>query len=79
MAIRFRKRIKIIPGVRINVGKRGVSGTTIGPRGASITVGKQGVHANVGLPGTGLSFRKRIDTSLIHPVIQFIARLFRKH
>ena len=68
----------MLPGVRINVGKKGVSGTTIGTRGASITVGKQGVYANVGLPGTGLSFRKRIDTLFIDPVLKFIRRLFGK-
>ena len=61
MSFRFRKRIKLAPGLRVNVSKGGAS-TTIGPRGASITVGKQGVHANVGLPGTGLSFRERIST-----------------
>ena len=61
MSLRYRKRIGIAPGLRANVSKGGVS-TTIGPRGASITVGEQGVYVNVGLPGTGLSFRKRIDT-----------------
>ena len=60
MPYRFRKRIKIAPGVKVNVSKGGVS-TTIGPRGASVTVGKQGVHTNVGLPGSGFSFRERID------------------
>ena len=35
---RFRRSIKILPGIRLNVGKRGVS-TSIGVRGAHITVG----------------------------------------
>ena len=60
MGLRFQKRIRILPGVRVNVGLRGVS-TSVGVRGASLTVGKRGVHANVGAPGTGLSYRSRID------------------
>ncbi|MDT1790675.1 DUF4236 domain-containing protein, partial [Salmonella enterica subsp. enterica serovar Oslo] len=34
---------------------------SIGPRGASLSVGKNGTFANLGLPGTGLSYRTRID------------------
>lgn len=59
MAIKFNKRIKIAPGVKLNVGLGGVS-TTIGARGASVNVGKKGVHANVGIAGTGLSSRTKI-------------------
>lgn len=64
MTVRFRKRIKIAPGLSVNIGKSGVS-TTIGPPGTSITIGEHGVYANIGLPGTGISFRKRIDTLLM--------------
>lgn len=60
MAFRFRRRVTIFPGVRINVSKRSVS-LSAGIRGASITAGKQGVHGNVGAPGTGLSYRSRLD------------------
>jgi hypothetical protein len=59
MGFRFSRRIKIMPGVRINVGLRGAS-VSVGPRGASVTVGRGGAHANVGLPGTGLSYRTRL-------------------
>jgi hypothetical protein len=59
MALRFNKRIKIAPGVKLNVSTKGVS-TTVGARGASVNVGKRGAHANVGLPGTGLSSRTKI-------------------
>ena len=59
MGLRFQKRIRILPGVRVNVGLRGVS-TSLGVRGASLTVGRRGVYANVGAPGTGLSHRSRI-------------------
>lgn len=60
MPINFRKRFTLMPGVRLNLGKTGIS-TTLGPKGASVNVGKQGVHANASLHGTGLSIRKRLD------------------
>ena len=55
MGFRFRRSIRIMPGVRLNVGKRGVS-TSIGVRGAHVTIGKTGVRRTVGIPGTGLSW-----------------------
>jgi hypothetical protein len=55
MGFRFRRSIKILPGVRLNVGKCGIS-TSIGIRGAHITVGKTGTRATVGLPGSGISY-----------------------
>ena len=61
MGFRFQKRITILPGLRINLSKSGAS-LSVGPRGASITVGKKGVYANAGIPGTGLSWRERLDT-----------------
>ncbi len=55
MGFRFRRTLKIAPGIRLNFGKKGVS-TTIGPRGAKITLGKDGVRTTVGLPGSGMSY-----------------------
>ena len=60
MGFRFSRRIKIMPGVRLNVSKSGVS-LSAGPRGASVTLGKRGVYGNVSIPGTGLSYRERLD------------------
>ncbi len=59
MALRFRRSVKIAPGVRINFGKRGMS-ISAGVRGATITAGKRGVYGNVGIPGTGLSYRTKL-------------------
>ena len=59
MALRFQRRIKIAPGLRLNISKGGVS-VSAGPRGASVTAGKRGLFANAGLPGTGLSNRQRL-------------------
>src|ERR1700680_1876731 len=55
MSFRLRRSLKILPGVRLKVGKRGVS-TSIGGRGAHVTFGKSGTRTTVGVPGTGLSY-----------------------
>lgn len=60
MALRFNKRIKIAPGIKLNVGLKGVS-TTLGGRGASVNIGKKGTYANLGIPGTGISSRTKIS------------------
>jgi hypothetical protein len=53
MTWRFRKRVKIIPGVYLNFSANGIS-TTIGPRGLSVNIGSKGTFLNSGIPGTGL-------------------------
>ena len=60
MGWRFRKSIKIMPGVRINLSKSGIS-TSVGPRGAKITFGPNGTYVNAGIPGTGLYTREKIS------------------
>lgn len=55
MGFRFRRSFGIIPGVRINVGRRGPS-LSLGVRGAHVTVGPTGVRQTVGIPGTGMSY-----------------------
>lgn len=62
MALRFRKSIKLAPGVRWNISGSG-SSWTLGPRGASIGIGKRGIHLNSGIPGTGLSSRSLLSGS----------------
>ena len=60
MSFRFQRRIKILPGLRLNVSKTGFS-WTVGTRGASVTARDGKLTGNVGIPGTGLSYRKRLD------------------
>ncbi len=55
MGFRFYRRIKIMPGISLNLSKRGVS-VSGGARGARVTVGRRGVRKTVGLPGTGMSY-----------------------
>jgi len=59
MAFRFSRRIKIAPGISLNIGKSGFS-TSIGPRGAKLTIGRRGISQSLGIPGTGLSWRHQI-------------------
>ena len=59
MGLRFRRSIRIAPGLRVNVGKSSVS-LSAGGRGASVTFGSRGTYVNIGIPGTGLSYRQKI-------------------
>jgi hypothetical protein len=57
--LRFQKRLRVLPGVRINLSKSGAS-ASIGPRGADVNIGPHGVSANAGIPGTGISYRTKL-------------------
>lgn len=57
MTLRFRKSIAVMPGVRLNLGKRGLS-VRIGTRGFGHTIGTSGRRTTIGLPGSGVSFTK---------------------
>lgn len=59
--MRFRKSIKIAPGLRVNLSKKGLSSLSLGPRGSSVSIGGTGTYANIGLPGTGLSHRTKLS------------------
>lgn len=54
MGFRFQKRIKIIPGVTVNLSKSGLS-TSVGTTGARVTLGHGKTRTTVGLPGSGIS------------------------
>lgn len=62
MAWSFRRRIKIIPGVHLNLSSRGIS-TSIGVRGASVTFGKSGTYLNTSVPALGLYNRRKLSSS----------------
>lgn len=55
MGFRFHRSLKILPGVRLNFSKSGVS-TSVGVRGAHVTFGHGHVRETVGVPGTGISY-----------------------
>ena len=57
MGFRFRKIISVIPGVKVNLSKGGVS-TSLGGHGATVNVGSSGKKTlTLGIPGTGLSYQ----------------------
>ena len=58
MSLRFRKSIKILPGVKVNISKKGISSIGLGKSGASINLNKKGIRTNIGIPGTGISYSK---------------------
>jgi hypothetical protein len=64
MGFRFFRRIKIIPGVTLNLSKLGVS-ASLGVKGAHVTLGNGKERATVGIPGTGVSYteQRRSSTS----------------
>ena len=57
-SFRFFRRVKLMPGVTMNLSKSGPS-FSFGARGAHVTVGRRGVRRTVGIPGTGLFYTSR--------------------
>ncbi len=55
MGLRFFRRVRIAPGIWINLTKTGAS-LSLGVRGAHVTVGRHGVRRTIGIPGTGLYY-----------------------
>lgn len=55
MGFRFWKRVRIAPGVTLNLSKSGGS-LSFGSRGARFTVGPRGKRVTLGIPGTGLFY-----------------------
>lgn len=56
MGFNFKKSFKIAPGVRLNVGKKGISSLSVGGKGARLNIGKKGTRTTVGIPKTGISY-----------------------
>ncbi|HTQ24375.1 MAG TPA: DUF4236 domain-containing protein [Candidatus Binataceae bacterium] len=52
---RFYRRLRIFPGLSVNLSKSGPS-LTVGMRGAHLTMGPKGVRRTVGIPGTGIYY-----------------------
>ncbi len=50
---RLWRRIRIAPGLTVNLSKRGPS-VSVGVRGAHVTLGRRGIRKTVGIPGTGM-------------------------
>jgi len=61
MGLRFRKRIKIFPGVWLNLSKSGIS-TSIGGKGLTVNLKGGKVKTTASIPGTGLSYSQTTGT-----------------
>lgn len=59
MPLMFRKRIKIAPGVTLNLTQSGV-GLTVGPKGLKYTIGPRGQFVTAGIPGSGVYVREKV-------------------
>lgn len=56
MAMRFRRSVKVAPGVKVNLNKKSM-GVTVGTKGAHYSVNSSGTKtSSVGIPGTGVSY-----------------------
>ncbi|AGY77972.1 DUF4236 domain-containing protein [Clostridium autoethanogenum] len=64
MGFRFRKSIKILPGVKLNIGKKGINSVSVGGHGFTKNISKNGTRTTVGIPGSGISYTdyKKKDT-----------------
>ena len=61
MGLLFRKRLRLSKWLSVNVSKSGL-GLSVGPPGAKISVNPKRARVQLGIPGTGLGYRK--DMSL---------------
>jgi hypothetical protein len=55
VGFRFRKSVRVLPGLRLNFSKSGTS-VSLGRRGLHYTIGPTGSRTTVSMPGTGLSW-----------------------
>jgi Protein of unknown function (DUF4236) len=60
MGWRFRRSIRLMPGVRVNLGLTRAS-LSVGPRGLTCNIGSKGSRVTVGLPGTGISYTQTVS------------------
>lgn len=59
MGFRFRKSIKLLPGVKLNLTKKGISSVSLGKKGSTVNINKNGAKITLGIPGTGLSYETK--------------------
>ena len=60
MGWRFRKSVKLAPGVKLNFGKKSV-GVSVGGRYSGVSINsKTGVTTRASIPGTGISYTQKV-------------------
>ncbi len=84
MGWRYKKRIKILPGIHLNISKSGIS-TNVGVKGANVTFGKKGTYVNTSIPGTGLYRRDKVsessekDKTEVFPTAEKTGKAYKAH
>ena len=61
MGWRFRQSFKVIPGLRLNLSKSGLS-ASIGSAPFTVNVGPHGLTGTASIPGTGISYREHLGS-----------------
>ena len=59
MGFRFRRSIRIVPGVRINLGKDGVTSVSVGHRGMTTNLNRAGTKTTFGFARHWVELRTR--------------------
>lgn len=62
MELKYRKSLKLIPGVRLNITHKGISSVSIGRRNAGINISRRGVKLKFKGLHTAISPNKRKKT-----------------
>lgn len=57
MGFKYRKSIKLLPGIRLNIGTRGFSNLSLRIKCIRLNIGRRGISGNIFIPGTGFSYR----------------------
>jgi hypothetical protein len=65
MTLRFFRRVRIFPGLRMNLSRSGAS-LSVGRKGMWYTAGPRGQRATLALPGTGLFWTQRLPARVQH-------------
>jgi hypothetical protein len=60
MSRRFRQSFKILPSLKLNLSKSGLS-ASIGGAPFTLNLGPRGIYGATSIPGTGISFRQRLS------------------
>ena len=60
MGLRYRKQVKVAPGVKLNISKSGIS-TSVGKPGSTLNFSKRGTKATVGIPGSDVSYSRMVS------------------
>jgi|GEM_PF-4260224 len=63
MGFRIRKSIKLLPGVRVNLGAKSGPSISIGGKGVTTNYSSRGTRTTVSIPGTGISWSSTTSSS----------------